>query len=59
MRADISLAVGDTVLLSGDRITGKRSAGPQQIYYVRDAMRNTRPHGISRQTRGKKIRMKY
>jgi hypothetical protein len=34
MRADISLVVGDSVLLSGDRIVGMRTASPQQIYYV-------------------------
>jgi len=34
MRADIILAVGDAVLFSGDRITGKRTTSPQPVYYV-------------------------
>lgn len=34
MRADIALSIGDSVLLSGDRITGKRTTSPQQLYYV-------------------------
>jgi hypothetical protein len=34
MRTDIRLAVGDAVTIAGDRVIGRRSAGPQQTYYV-------------------------
>jgi hypothetical protein len=34
MWADVSLAIGDAVILSGDRVVGKRAASPQQSYYV-------------------------
>jgi len=34
MRADISLNIGDAVLLSGDRIVAKGTGSPQQTYCV-------------------------